>query len=176
MCSSLVNDTKIIGLIFSDLAILSSSVAKETEFDFWGFIFVTLAAVMSGFRWSMTQILLQVSLLISFIQFFLQILSTSFFSLFYFFYAPGLMISFLYVHVDFDISRKILMVCKLCFILECQFQQQGRSIRPCRHFNTSAYLIIQFICLCVPAKPFPKPSLSWLFLPTNWECFRKLGT
>jgi len=56
--------------MFSDLAILFSSVAKETEFDFWGFIFVTLAAVMSGFRWSMTQILLQVSLLISFIQFF----------------------------------------------------------------------------------------------------------
>jgi len=122
MCSSLVNDTKIIGLIFSDLAILSSSVAKETEFDFWGFIFVTLAAVMSGFRWSMTQILLQVSLSISFIQFVVD--SVNFiFSLFYFFYAPGLMISFLYVHVDLDISRKILMVCKLCFILECQFQQ-----------------------------------------------------
>ena len=122
MCSSLVNDTKIIGLIFSDLAILSSSVAKETEFDFWGFIFVTLAAVMSGFRWSMTQILLQVSLSISFIQFVVD--SVNFiFSLFYFFYAPGLMISFLYVHVDFDISRKILMVCKLCFILEYQFQQ-----------------------------------------------------
>ncbi|XP_048432717.1 probable sugar phosphate/phosphate translocator At1g06470 isoform X2 [Pyrus x bretschneideri] len=34
-------------------------VAKETEFDFWGFIFVMLAAVMSGFRWCMTQILLQ---------------------------------------------------------------------------------------------------------------------
>jgi len=108
--------------MFSDLAILFSSVAKETEFDFWGFIFVTLAAVMSGFRWSMTQILLQVSLSISFIQFVVD--SVNFiFSLFYFFYAPGLMISFLYVHVDFDISRKILMVCKLCFILECQFQQ-----------------------------------------------------
>lgn len=35
------------------------TVAKETEFEFWGFIFVMLAAVMSGFRWSMTQILLQ---------------------------------------------------------------------------------------------------------------------
>ncbi|CAI9089117.1 OLC1v1023626C1 [Oldenlandia corymbosa var. corymbosa] len=35
------------------------TVAKETEFDFWGFIFVMLAAVMSGFRWTMTQILLQ---------------------------------------------------------------------------------------------------------------------
>ncbi|KAG8662627.1 hypothetical protein MANES_01G129950v8 [Manihot esculenta] len=36
------------------------SVAKETEFEFWGFVLVMLAAVMSGFRWSMTQILLQV--------------------------------------------------------------------------------------------------------------------
>ncbi|CAK9308713.1 unnamed protein product [Citrullus colocynthis] len=36
------------------------TVAKETEFEFWGFIFVMLASVMSGFRWSMTQILLQV--------------------------------------------------------------------------------------------------------------------
>ncbi|KAM7497818.1 hypothetical protein LguiA_022232 [Lonicera macranthoides] len=34
-------------------------VAKETEFEFWGFAFVMLAAVMSGFRWTMTQILLQ---------------------------------------------------------------------------------------------------------------------
>ncbi|GAA0161295.1 secondary carrier transporter [Lithospermum erythrorhizon] len=37
------------------------TVARETEFEFWGFIFVMLAAVMSGFRWSMTQILLQVA-------------------------------------------------------------------------------------------------------------------
>ncbi|KAF3610154.1 hypothetical protein DY000_02044579 [Brassica cretica] len=37
-------------------------VAKETEFEFWGFIFVMLAAVMSGFRWCMTQVLLQVCL------------------------------------------------------------------------------------------------------------------
>ncbi|KAJ8478905.1 hypothetical protein OPV22_022632 [Ensete ventricosum] len=35
------------------------TVAKETQFDFWGFVFVMFAAVMSGFRWSMTQILLQ---------------------------------------------------------------------------------------------------------------------
>ncbi|XP_076890122.1 putative sugar phosphate/phosphate translocator At1g06470 [Bidens hawaiensis] len=35
------------------------TVAKETAFEFWGFIFVMLAAVMSGFRWTMTQILLQ---------------------------------------------------------------------------------------------------------------------
>ena len=89
MCSSLVNDTKIIGLIFSDLAILSSSVAKETEFDFWGFIFVTLAAVMSGFRWSMTQILLQVSLLISFIQFFCRYCQLHFFHSFISFMLLG---------------------------------------------------------------------------------------
>ncbi|KAH0707058.1 hypothetical protein KY289_012134 [Solanum tuberosum] len=37
----------------------SLKVAKETEFEFWGFVFVMLAAVMSGFRWTMTQILLQ---------------------------------------------------------------------------------------------------------------------
>ncbi|XP_042514431.1 probable sugar phosphate/phosphate translocator At1g06470 isoform X2 [Macadamia integrifolia] len=35
------------------------TVARETEFELWGFIFVMLAAVMSGFRWCMTQILLQ---------------------------------------------------------------------------------------------------------------------
>ncbi|XP_057809245.1 probable sugar phosphate/phosphate translocator At1g06470 [Salvia miltiorrhiza] len=35
------------------------TVAREAEFEFWGFIFVMLAAVMSGFRWTMTQILLQ---------------------------------------------------------------------------------------------------------------------
>ncbi|KAI4308047.1 hypothetical protein L6164_031165 [Bauhinia variegata] len=35
------------------------TVAKETEFQPWGFILVMLAAVMSGFRWCMTQILLQ---------------------------------------------------------------------------------------------------------------------
>ncbi|AQL00479.1 putative sugar phosphate/phosphate translocator [Zea mays] len=36
------------------------TVAKETEFNLWGFMFIMLAAVMAGFRWSMTQILLQV--------------------------------------------------------------------------------------------------------------------
>ncbi|XLR49987.1 hypothetical protein HN51_000664 [Arachis hypogaea] len=35
------------------------TVAKETEFELFGFILVMLAAVMSGFRWCMTQILLQ---------------------------------------------------------------------------------------------------------------------
>ncbi|KAG6420723.1 hypothetical protein SASPL_117260 [Salvia splendens] len=43
-----------------DSKLSTQIVAKETEFDFWGFIFVMLAAVMSGFRWTMTQILLQV--------------------------------------------------------------------------------------------------------------------
>lgn len=45
---------------FLHVIYLVHAVAKETEFDFWGFIFVMLAAVMSGFRWTMTQILLQV--------------------------------------------------------------------------------------------------------------------
>ncbi|WVY93486.1 hypothetical protein V8G54_032574 [Vigna mungo] len=36
-------------------------ISKETEFDFWGFVLVMLAAVMSGFRWCMTQILLQLN-------------------------------------------------------------------------------------------------------------------
>lgn len=43
----------------SCLTSVCTAVAKETEFEFWGFIFVMLAAVMSGFRWTMTQILLQ---------------------------------------------------------------------------------------------------------------------
>ncbi|XP_051135754.1 probable sugar phosphate/phosphate translocator At1g06470 isoform X4 [Andrographis paniculata] len=33
--------------------------AKETEFEFWGFLLVMLSAFMSGLRWTMTQILLQ---------------------------------------------------------------------------------------------------------------------
>jgi hypothetical protein len=36
------------------------AVAKSAEFNFWGFLFVMLAAIMSGFRWTVTQILLQV--------------------------------------------------------------------------------------------------------------------
>jgi solute carrier family 35 protein C2 len=47
-------------IIFDRGLILYLAVAKETEFNLWGFIFIMLAAVMSGFRWSMTQILLQV--------------------------------------------------------------------------------------------------------------------
>jgi solute carrier family 35 protein C2 len=38
----------------------SGAVAKETEFEVRGFILVMLAAVMSGFRWTVTQLLLQV--------------------------------------------------------------------------------------------------------------------
>nr|XP_025605789.1 uncharacterized protein LOC112697025 [Arachis hypogaea] len=46
------------------------TVAKETEFELFGFILVMLAAVMSGFRWCMTQILLQV-LCLNFIFFYI---------------------------------------------------------------------------------------------------------
>ncbi|CAM0912818.1 unnamed protein product [Alopecurus aequalis] len=50
---------KLLGIIVVISVGVLLTVARETDFDFWGFIFVTLAAVMSGFRWSMTQILLQ---------------------------------------------------------------------------------------------------------------------
>ncbi|XP_052177922.1 probable sugar phosphate/phosphate translocator At1g06470 isoform X1 [Diospyros lotus] len=50
---------KLLGIIFIISVGVLLTVAKETEFQFWGFIFVMLAAVMSGFRWAMTQILLQ---------------------------------------------------------------------------------------------------------------------
>jgi hypothetical protein len=50
------------------------AVAKETEFNLWGFMFIMLAAVMAGFRWSMTQILLQVCYCIMFWQFFYFVL------------------------------------------------------------------------------------------------------
>ncbi|XP_052206339.1 probable sugar phosphate/phosphate translocator At1g06470 isoform X2 [Diospyros lotus] len=50
---------KLLGIILVISIGILLTVAKETEFDFWGFIFVMLAAVMSGFRWTMTQILLQ---------------------------------------------------------------------------------------------------------------------
>uniref|UniRef100_A0A803MLH8 Sugar phosphate transporter domain-containing protein n=1 Tax=Chenopodium quinoa TaxID=63459 RepID=A0A803MLH8_CHEQI len=51
---------KLFGIILVISFGILLTVAKETEFEFWGFIFVMLAAVMSGFRWCMTQILLQV--------------------------------------------------------------------------------------------------------------------
>ncbi|XP_016556166.1 probable sugar phosphate/phosphate translocator At1g06470 isoform X1 [Capsicum annuum] len=50
---------KLLGIILVISAGILLTVAKETEFEFWGFVFVMLAAVMSGFRWTMTQILLQ---------------------------------------------------------------------------------------------------------------------
>ncbi|KAI3465875.1 hypothetical protein Pfo_022538 [Paulownia fortunei] len=50
---------KLLGIMFVISIGILLTVAKETEFEFWGFIFVMLAAVMSGFRWTMTQILLQ---------------------------------------------------------------------------------------------------------------------
>ncbi|RDX70602.1 putative sugar phosphate/phosphate translocator, partial [Mucuna pruriens] len=50
---------KLSGIIIIISVGILLTVSKETEFDFWGFILVMLAAVMSGFRWCMTQILLQ---------------------------------------------------------------------------------------------------------------------
>lgn len=50
---------KLLGIMLVISIGILLTVAKETEFEFWGFIFVMMAAVMSGFRWSMTQILLQ---------------------------------------------------------------------------------------------------------------------
>ncbi|KAK6238425.1 hypothetical protein QUC31_003894 [Theobroma cacao] len=50
---------KLLGIILVISVGILLTVAKETEFEFWGFVFVMLAAVMSGFRWCMTQILLQ---------------------------------------------------------------------------------------------------------------------
>ncbi|KAG6770912.1 hypothetical protein POTOM_026614 [Populus tomentosa] len=55
---------KLFGIIMVISVGILLTVAKETEFEFWGFVFVMLAAVMSGFRWCMTQILLQVKKLI----------------------------------------------------------------------------------------------------------------
>ncbi|KAL9244566.1 hypothetical protein vseg_018333 [Gypsophila vaccaria] len=50
---------KLFGIILVISFGILLTVAKDTEFEFWGFVFVMLAAVMSGFRWCMTQILLQ---------------------------------------------------------------------------------------------------------------------
>ncbi|EEF36488.1 Triose phosphate/phosphate translocator, non-green plastid, chloroplast precursor, putative [Ricinus communis] len=50
---------KLLGIIMVISVGVLLTVAKETEFEFWGFVLVMLAAVMSGFRWCMTQILLQ---------------------------------------------------------------------------------------------------------------------
>ncbi|KAK4845841.1 hypothetical protein QYF36_009768 [Acer negundo] len=50
---------KLLGIMIVISVGILLTVAKETDFEFWGFVFVMLAAVMSGFRWCMTQILLQ---------------------------------------------------------------------------------------------------------------------
>ncbi|KAL4380030.1 hypothetical protein GQ457_02G018270 [Hibiscus cannabinus] len=50
---------KLLGIILVISVGILLTVSKETDFQFWGFVFVMLAAVMSGFRWCMTQILLQ---------------------------------------------------------------------------------------------------------------------
>ncbi|XP_063946492.1 probable sugar phosphate/phosphate translocator At1g06470 isoform X2 [Daucus carota subsp. sativus] len=50
---------KLFGIILVISVGILFTVAKETEFQLLGFIFVMIAAVMSGFRWTMTQILLQ---------------------------------------------------------------------------------------------------------------------
>ncbi|XP_078429243.1 nucleotide/sugar transporter family protein [Wolffia australiana] len=50
---------KLLGIILIISLGVLLAVSKETEFEFWGFILVLFSSVMSGFRWSMTQILLQ---------------------------------------------------------------------------------------------------------------------
>ncbi|CAN1351705.1 Probable sugar phosphate/phosphate translocator At1g06470 [Linum perenne] len=50
---------KLLGIMMVISIGILLTVARETEFEFWGFVFVMLAAVMSGFRWCMTQMLLQ---------------------------------------------------------------------------------------------------------------------
>ncbi|KAG6473020.1 hypothetical protein ZIOFF_066927 [Zingiber officinale] len=51
---------KLVGIMLIISVGVLLTVTKETKFEFWGFIFVMLSAVMAGFRWCMTQILLQV--------------------------------------------------------------------------------------------------------------------
>lgn len=50
---------KLLGIILVISIGVMLTVAKSEEFNFWGFLFVMLAAIMSGFRWTVTQILLQ---------------------------------------------------------------------------------------------------------------------
>ncbi|XP_072993910.1 probable sugar phosphate/phosphate translocator At1g06470 isoform X1 [Typha latifolia] len=50
---------KLLGIIIVICSGVLFTVAKETNFEFWGFIYIMVAAVMSGFRWCLTQILLQ---------------------------------------------------------------------------------------------------------------------
>eukprot|EP00252_Welwitschia_mirabilis_P009445 TRINITY_DN22024_c0_g1_i2.p1 TRINITY_DN22024_c0_g1~~TRINITY_DN22024_c0_g1_i2.p1 ORF type:complete len:490 (-),score=74.92 TRINITY_DN22024_c0_g1_i2:384-1853(-) len=50
---------KLVGIILIISFGVLLTVAKSTEFNFWGFLFVMLAALMSGLRWTLTQMLLQ---------------------------------------------------------------------------------------------------------------------
>ncbi|KAJ7562488.1 hypothetical protein O6H91_03G071100 [Diphasiastrum complanatum] len=50
---------KLLGIIFIISMGVLLAVARETEFKLFGFILIMLAAVMSGFRWVVTQVLLQ---------------------------------------------------------------------------------------------------------------------
>ncbi|KAJ3703978.1 hypothetical protein LUZ61_007683 [Rhynchospora tenuis] len=50
---------KLLGIMLVISVGVLLSVAKATEFNLWGFILIMLAAALSGFRWAMTQILLQ---------------------------------------------------------------------------------------------------------------------
>lgn len=50
---------KLMGIIVVISLGVMLTVAKETEFELLGFILVLLATVMSGFRWTVTQLLLQ---------------------------------------------------------------------------------------------------------------------
>uniref|UniRef100_A0A0A9BSA9 Sugar phosphate transporter domain-containing protein n=1 Tax=Arundo donax TaxID=35708 RepID=A0A0A9BSA9_ARUDO len=108
---------KLLGIIVVISIGVLLTVSKETDFDFWGFIFVTLAAVMSGFRWSMTQILLQVSVLTALVYSFWSCHQSHIFPLFVSLVHSILMICFVCMHVYLDISRKIPMVCTLCLSL-----------------------------------------------------------
>ncbi|MCO5612083.1 hypothetical protein L7F22_066345 [Adiantum nelumboides] len=48
------------GVLLTGLGSLLSTKSEEQQFELLGFILVILAAVMSGFRWTVTQVLLQV--------------------------------------------------------------------------------------------------------------------
>ncbi|KAG6551133.1 hypothetical protein Mapa_007368 [Marchantia paleacea] len=50
---------KLLGIMLIIASGVMLTVAKETEFNIAGFIFVMAAAIMSGFRWTVTQLLLQ---------------------------------------------------------------------------------------------------------------------
>jgi hypothetical protein len=55
-----VPSLKLLGIILIISFGVMLTVAKETEFQLEGFILVMLSTVMAGFRWTVTQLLLQV--------------------------------------------------------------------------------------------------------------------